>query len=168
MFGCSGFFFFCFFVFFSDSERLYETIFQSLSSRIPKRGRKKRDMIEERKCINSPHPHLLQSTEGPCYTIIQISKTPQYNTQHYHPTTTLPPLLYPRPRPLIRRTRPDKMKRNRKNLNVLTLTSYSRSPSQIDPPGRVAQSVGYLTRKSGVLGSIPGLATYFRFSFRFF
>ena len=34
-------------------------------------------------------------------------------------------------------------------------------------PGRVAQSVGYLTRKSGVLGSIPGLATYFRFSFRF-
>ena len=35
-------------------------------------------------------------------------------------------------------------------------------------PGRVAQSVGRLTRKSGVLRSIPGLATYFRFSFRFF
>ena len=35
-------------------------------------------------------------------------------------------------------------------------------------PGRVVQSVGHLTRKSGVLGSIPGLATYFRFSFRFF
>ena len=35
-------------------------------------------------------------------------------------------------------------------------------------PGRVAQSVGHLTRKSGALGSIPGLATYFRFSFRFF
>ena len=35
-------------------------------------------------------------------------------------------------------------------------------------PGRVAQSVGHLTRKSGVLGSIPGLATHFRFSFRFF
>ena len=35
-------------------------------------------------------------------------------------------------------------------------------------PGRVAQSVGHLTRKSGVLGSIPCLATYFRFSFRFF
>ena len=30
-------------------------------------------------------------------------------------------------------------------------------------PGRVAQSVGHLTRKSGVLGSIPGLATFFRF-----
>ena len=35
-------------------------------------------------------------------------------------------------------------------------------------PGRVAQSVGHLTHKSGVLGSIPGLATYFRFTFRFF
>ena len=35
-------------------------------------------------------------------------------------------------------------------------------------PGRVAQSVGHPTHKSGVLGSIPGLATYFRFSFRFF
>ena len=35
-------------------------------------------------------------------------------------------------------------------------------------PGRIAQSVGHLTRKSGVLGSILGLATYFRFSFRFF
>ena len=34
--------------------------------------------------------------------------------------------------------------------------------------GRVALSVGHLTHKSGVLGSIPGLATYFRFSFRFF
>ena len=38
----------------------------------------------------------------------------------------------------------------------------------ISSPGRVAQSVGHLTRKSGVLGSIPGLATYFPFSFRFF
>ena len=28
--------------------------------------------------------------------------------------------------------------------------------------------VGHLTRKSGVLGSILGLATFFRFSFRFF
>ena len=35
-------------------------------------------------------------------------------------------------------------------------------------PGHVVQSAGHLTPKSGVLGSIPGLATYFRFSFRFF
>ena len=33
-------------------------------------------------------------------------------------------------------------------------------------PGRVAQSVGHLTRKSEVMGSIPGLVTYFCFSFR--
>ena len=45
--------------------------------------------------------------------------------------------------------------------------SGGRSPSKMGP-GRVAQSVGHLTRKSGVLGPIPGLATYFRFSFRFF
>ena len=31
--------------------------------------------------------------------------------------------------------------------------------SNIQKPGRVAQSVGHLTRKSGVLGSIPGQAT---------
>ena len=37
----------------------------------------------------------------------------------------------------------------------------------LSSPGRVAQSVGHLTRKSVVLESIPGLATYFRFSFRF-
>ena len=58
--------------------------------------------------------------------------------------------------------------------------SFSITPAQaFDPkvkghrlpnftPGRVAQSVGHLTRKSRVLGSIPGLATYFPFSFRFF
>ena len=28
-------------------------------------------------------------------------------------------------------------------------------------PGRIAQSVGHLTHKSGVLDSIPGLATYY-------
>ena len=35
-------------------------------------------------------------------------------------------------------------------------------------PGSVAQLVGHLTGKSEVLGSIPSLATYFCFSFRFF
>ena len=46
--------------------------------------------------------------------------------------------------------------------------SSSLTDSIASAPGRVAQSVRHLTRKSGVLGSIPGLATYFRFSFRFF
>ena len=47
----------------------------------------------------------------------------------------------------------------------LTVASGNLPPEKL---GRVAQSVGHLTRKSGVPGSIPGLATYFRFSFRFF
>ena len=48
---------------------------------------------------------------------------------------------------------------------ILVLNTFSDHALE---PGRVAQSVVHLTRKSGVLGSIPGLATYFRFSFRFF
>ena len=48
------------------------------------------------------------------------------------------------------------------------LMSTHNTPLSILKPGRVAQSVGHLTRKSGVLGSIPGLATYFCFSSRFF
>ena len=51
---------------------------------------------------------------------------------------------------------------------VLTVCSDPSNPVLGLLPGRVAQSVGHLTRKSGVLGSIPGLATYFRFSLRFF
>ena len=46
-----------------------------------------------------------------------------------------------------------------------SLKFVSRSPIYVTP-GRIAQSVRHLTRKSEVLGSIPGLATYFRFSFR--
>ena len=53
-------------------------------------------------------------------------------------------------------------------LNMFYWPITSLSDSATVQPGRVAQSVGHLTRKSGVLGSIPGLATYFRFSFRFF
>ena len=52
------------------------------------------------------------------------------------------------------------------------LASFSDVGNTVPPVvwcwGRVAQSVGHLTRKSGVLGSKPGLATNFRFSFRFF
>ena len=51
---------------------------------------------------------------------------------------------------------------------ILIFLSLCISKQEAYRPGRVAQLVGHLTRKSGVLGSIPGLATYFRFSFRFF
>ena len=56
---------------------------------------------------------------------------------------------------------------NSLRVNFILKALYSREANS-KPPGRVAQLVGHLTRKSGVLGSIPGLATYFRFSFRFF
>ena len=51
---------------------------------------------------------------------------------------------------------------------MLKIHRVTRINSSLSVPGRVAQSVGHLTHKSGVLGSIPGLATYFHFSFRFF
>ena len=47
------------------------------------------------------------------------------------------------------------------------LTNGVVSFEQLDAGPRSA-IVGHLTRKSGVLGSIPGLATYFRFTFCFF
>ena len=54
-------------------------------------------------------------------------------------------------------------------LKLISVSLYT--AVTVDWLGRVAQLVGHLTRKSevlGFLGSIPGLATYFRFSFRFF
>ena len=40
----------------------FETVFQSISGRLPDRGSKKREMIDERKkSPNKPHPHLLQA-----------------------------------------------------------------------------------------------------------
>ena len=51
----------------------------------------------------------------------------------------------------------------------MTITTSDRESARLcnlqttcfSAPGRIAQSVGHLTRKSGVLGSIPGLATSF-------
>ena len=48
-------------------------------------------------------------------------------------------------------------------LRLLALISPQKS--YVVMPGRVAKSVGHLIRKSEVLGSIPGLATSFHFSF---
>ena len=45
-------------------------------------------------------------------------------------------------------------------------TSGILTPSPTSTPGLIVQSVGHLTCKSEVLGSIPGLATYFPLSFR--
>ena len=40
----------------------FETIFQSISGRLPERGRKKKEMIDERKNVQTyPHSHLPQA-----------------------------------------------------------------------------------------------------------
>ena len=50
----------------------FETVFLSISSRLPERGRKESDMIDERKkCQNNHPPAPTASTVGPCLTIIQ-------------------------------------------------------------------------------------------------
>ena len=55
------------------------------------------------------------------------------------------------------------------NYDVILMTKVNNQTTFCQgTTGRVAQSVGHLARKSGVLVSIPGLATSFRFSFRFF
>ena len=61
-----------------------------------------------------------------------------------------------------------RMQNPRNMLFIFKLTLNSFMSFDRNEPGRIAQLVGHLTHKSGVLGSIPGLATYFRFSFRFF
>ena len=60
------------------------------------------------------------------------------------------------------------IKKKKKKVGIVRSFKYLRAVVSDDGPGPVAQSVGHLTRKSGVLGSILDLATYFRFSFRFF
>ena len=55
--GWVGFFFFFFFFL---VLRPFETVFQSISGRLPKRGRNMRERIEERKNVQTTlHPHLL-------------------------------------------------------------------------------------------------------------
>ena len=42
-------------------SRPFEIVFQSISGRLPKRGRKRRERIDEIKMSKQPHPHLLQA-----------------------------------------------------------------------------------------------------------
>ena len=63
----------------------------SISGRLPERGRKKREMIDERKMSKQPPPAPTASAVGTCPTIIQIVRTPRHwkFTKHYR--TTRPP-----------------------------------------------------------------------------
>ena len=62
------------------------------------------------------------------------------------------------------RTKKDSKKSHDKHVQI----SDNSSLFYLVKPGCVVQLVGHLTCKSEVLGSIPGLATYFHFSFRWF
>ena len=72
--------------------RPYETVFQSISSRLPERGRKKREMIDERNNVQTASHAPTASAVGPCPTLIQISRTPLYWNFAKHHRSTRPPL----------------------------------------------------------------------------
>ena len=79
--GCFGF------------KGLFETVFQSMSGRLPERGRKRREKIEESKNVQTTPPAPTASTVGPCPTKIQISRTPRHRKFTQHHRTTRPPQL---------------------------------------------------------------------------
>ena len=70
------------------AKRPFETLFQSTSGRLPDRGRKKREMIDERKKAKQPPPAPTVSAVGPCITMIQISRTPRHWKFIQHHRTT--------------------------------------------------------------------------------
>ena len=63
-----------------------------MSGRLPERGRRKIEMIDERKMTKQPPPAPTASAVGPCPTIIQISRMPRHRkfTQHHRTTRTTP------------------------------------------------------------------------------
>ena len=74
----------------------FETVFQYISGRLPETGRKKREMIDERKNVqtttHTPPPFApTGSAVGPCPTLIQISRTPRHWKFTQHRRTTQPP-----------------------------------------------------------------------------
>ena len=109
--------------------RPFETVFQSISGRLPKRGRKRKERIDESKNVQTTPTRTYCKRIRPLPYCNPNCRTPRHWKFAQHHRTTRP-------------------------------------PHNMVGPGRVAQSVGHLTRMSEVLGSIPGLATYFRLSFR--
>ena len=112
-------------------------------------------------------PAPTANTIGPCPTRFQVGRSPRHWKFTQPLRTTRPPLSLLEVSDL--ETGPYQL--SFRFLTMVRTSSYFPMAPWIllqASPGRVAQSVEHLTCKSGVLGSIPGLATYFRFSFRFF
>ena len=71
-------------------KRPFETVFQSISGRLPERGRKKREMIDERKNVQTTPTAPSASAIGLCPTNIKIVGRPGTGSL---PSTFAPPLL---------------------------------------------------------------------------
>ena len=63
----------------------------SLYSAVSQRGRKKREMLDERKNVQTTPPAPTASAAGPYPILIQISRTPQHRKFTQHHRTTRPP-----------------------------------------------------------------------------
>ena len=66
----------------------FETVFLSILGRLPERGRKKKEMIVERKNVQTMPARSYCKRRSPCPTLIHISRTPRPGkfTQHHHST----------------------------------------------------------------------------------
>ena len=68
--------------------RQYFSLYRAVS---PRQGERKREMIDERKHVQTTPPAPTASAAGPCLTKIQISRTPRHwkFTQHHRITRLL-------------------------------------------------------------------------------
>ena len=75
--------------------RPFETVFQSISGRLPKRGRERRERIDESKNVQTTPPAPTARAVGPCPTLIQTSRTPRHwKFTQDHRTTRPPPTIH--------------------------------------------------------------------------
>ena len=58
-------------------SRPFETVFQSISGRLPEREKEERNDRREKEMSKQPQPAPIASAVGPCSTL-QISRTPQH------------------------------------------------------------------------------------------
>ena len=71
--------------------RPFETLFQSISGLLPERGRKKREMIDERKNVQTTPTRTYCKRHSPLLYYHPNCKTPRHWTFSQHHRTTRPP-----------------------------------------------------------------------------
>ena len=75
-------------------ERPFETVFQSISGRLQRERRKRRERTDESKNVQTTLTHTYCKCRGPCPTVIQIVGRPDTGS---FPSTIAPPNHYKRP-----------------------------------------------------------------------